>query len=55
LQIFSLQLLHQNIEFTVCGFFPINFSFIYSIIGTITTYVVILIQFQASLMESNER
>ncbi|XP_021942396.1 uncharacterized protein LOC110841299 [Zootermopsis nevadensis] len=45
LELFSLQLVHRKVEFTACGFFPINFSLLYSIVGAVTTYLVILIQF----------
>ncbi|XP_021920102.1 putative gustatory receptor 28a isoform X3 [Zootermopsis nevadensis] len=48
LQLFSLQLLHRKVQFTACGFFPLDFTLLYSIIGAVTTYLVILIQFQLS-------
>lgn len=43
---FSLQMLHQKVEFTACGFFPVDFSVLYMIIGAVTTYLVFLIQFE---------
>lgn len=43
---FSLQMIHQIIDFSACGFFPIDFSVLYMIIGAVTTYLVFLIQFE---------
>ncbi|KAJ9599233.1 hypothetical protein L9F63_010317 [Diploptera punctata] len=51
LQLFSLQLLHRKVQFTACGFFPLDFTLLYSIIGAVTTYLVILIQFQLTLSD----
>ncbi|KAJ9599792.1 hypothetical protein L9F63_026359, partial [Diploptera punctata] len=48
LELFSLQISHQKIRFTACGFFPLDFTLLYSIIGAVTTYVVILVQFEMS-------
>lgn len=45
---FSLQLLHQKIQFTAFGFFNIDFTLLYTTIASITTYLVILIQFYIS-------
>ncbi|XP_077300776.1 putative gustatory receptor 28b [Arctopsyche grandis] len=45
-EMFSLQMLHQKVEFTACGFFPVDFSVLYMIIGAVTTYLVFLIQFE---------
>ncbi|KAJ9599140.1 hypothetical protein L9F63_010408, partial [Diploptera punctata] len=49
LQLFSLQLLHRKVQFTACGFFPLDFTLLYSIIGAVTTYLVILIQFHLTI------
>ncbi|KAJ9599108.1 hypothetical protein L9F63_010376 [Diploptera punctata] len=46
LELFSLQLLHRKVQFTACGFFPLDFTLLYSIVGAVTTYLIILIQFQ---------
>ncbi|XP_017465630.1 PREDICTED: putative gustatory receptor 98b [Rhagoletis zephyria] len=46
LQEYSLQLMHQQMLFTCGGFFEINLKNFGAIILTITTYVVILIQFK---------
>nr|QHN69202.1 gustatory receptor 4 [Sirex noctilio] len=48
---FSLQLIHENVTFTACGFFDIDFRMLCSIIGTVTTYLVILIQMDLSRIE----
>ncbi|XP_067005900.1 gustatory receptor for sugar taste 43a-like [Anabrus simplex] len=48
LETFALQLIHQRVEFSACGFYTLNFPLIASIAGSVTTYLVILIQFQAS-------
>ncbi|KAJ9599139.1 hypothetical protein L9F63_010407, partial [Diploptera punctata] len=53
LQLFSLQLLHRKVQFTACGFFPLDFTLLYSIIGAVTTYLVILIQFQLTFNDKN--
>ncbi|XP_028981810.1 uncharacterized protein LOC107036263 [Diachasma alloeum] len=45
----SLQLHHQKMEFSGAGLFPINSSLLQTMIGTMTTSLVILIQFQPSL------
>ncbi|XP_043285602.1 gustatory receptor for bitter taste 66a-like [Venturia canescens] len=46
---FSLQLHHQKLEFTACGLFPLDSSLLQMMVGKITTYLVILIQFQSNL------
>ncbi|XP_065162094.1 putative gustatory receptor 2a [Atheta coriaria] len=42
---FSLQVLHQNIEFSAGDFFTINFTLIFAIICAFTNYLIILMQF----------
>lgn len=54
LRLFSLQLLHRKVKFTACGFFPLDFTLLYSIVGAVTTYLVILIQFQLSLPKADQ-
>ncbi|XP_043284463.1 putative gustatory receptor 28b [Venturia canescens] len=49
LKSFSLQLHHQKLEFTAGGFFPINSELLQTMAAKITTYLVILIQFQPKL------
>lgn len=41
----SLKLLNQHLNFTACGFFDLDMETIYSISGAITSYLIILIQF----------
>ncbi|KAL0107953.1 hypothetical protein PUN28_014896 [Cardiocondyla obscurior] len=43
---FSLQLLHRKIQFTANGYFVLDNSFLHSLIGTVVTYLVILVQFK---------
>ncbi|CAL1688435.1 unnamed protein product [Lasius platythorax] len=43
---FSLQILHRKIQFTANGYFTLDNSFLHSLIGTVATYLVILVQFQ---------
>ncbi|XP_069669417.1 putative gustatory receptor 28b [Periplaneta americana] len=49
LEAFSKQLLFQKLSFSACGFFYLNRSVLCSIAGAVTTYLVILLQFQISL------
>ncbi|XP_072745373.1 gustatory receptor for sugar taste 43a-like [Anoplolepis gracilipes] len=46
LEIFLLQLIHRPLEFTACGLFTLDRTLLTSIVSTVTTYLVILIQFQ---------
>ncbi|KAG7212208.1 hypothetical protein KM043_012544 [Ampulex compressa] len=46
LEIFSLQILHRPLEFSACGLFALDRTLVTSIAGAVTTYLVILIQFQ---------
>ncbi|KAL2725478.1 putative gustatory receptor 28b [Vespula squamosa] len=41
---FMYQLIQNRLKFTVCGFYDLDHTVIYSAIGTITTYLVILLQ-----------
>ncbi|XP_059479287.1 putative gustatory receptor 28b [Neocloeon triangulifer] len=49
LKTFALQLSHRKVQFTAAGVMPLDFSLLYSFIGVVTTYLVILTQFGASL------
>ncbi|NP_001177454.1 gustatory receptor 37 [Nasonia vitripennis] len=49
LNFFSNYLLHKNVSFTVYGLFSLDESLLMSITGSITTYIVILLQFQSSV------
>ncbi|XP_034948469.1 gustatory receptor for sugar taste 43a-like [Chelonus insularis] len=46
LEIFSLQLLHRPLNFSACGLFSLDRALVTSMAGAVTTYLVILIQFQ---------
>lgn len=41
----SLKLLNHHLNFTACGFFDLDMATIYAISGAITSYLIILIQF----------
>ncbi|XP_046751500.1 gustatory receptor for bitter taste 66a-like [Diprion similis] len=40
----SVQILQNPVRFDVCGFFIMNHTFIQAVIGSVTTYLIILIQ-----------
>ncbi|XP_022912983.2 putative gustatory receptor 28b [Onthophagus taurus] len=48
IEMFSLQIVNEKLEYTAAGFFIIDYSLLFSIIGGITTYLIILIQFSAN-------
>nr|WGC54965.1 gustatory receptor 7 [Psyttalia incisi] len=48
LELFSLQLLHRPLDFTACGLFSLDRALVTSMAGAVTTYLVILIQFQTA-------
>ncbi|XP_068895044.1 putative gustatory receptor 28b [Tenebrio molitor] len=52
MEMFSLQIANEEVEFNAAGFFPINFTLLFSIIGGVTTYMIILIQLSATLSEN---
>ncbi|XP_044746569.1 putative gustatory receptor 2a isoform X2 [Coccinella septempunctata] len=43
---FSFQILNEEVAFSGAGFFEINYCLLFSIIGGVTTYTIILIQLQ---------
>ncbi|XP_045482108.1 putative gustatory receptor 28b [Harmonia axyridis] len=51
-QTYSLQMLHQKIEFSAMGYFVIDYTLSYSIVGAVTTYLVIFIQFDQGSRKS---
>nr|XP_018899658.1 PREDICTED: putative gustatory receptor 28b [Bemisia tabaci] len=53
LQLFSLQLIHEKVNFTACGFFPLDLSVLFNTISSVVTYLIILIQLQISTQESS--
>ncbi|CAH1397693.1 unnamed protein product [Nezara viridula] len=36
----------REVQFTACGFFPINYTLVHSMVAAVTTYLVILVQFE---------
>ncbi|XP_033223109.1 gustatory receptor for sugar taste 43a-like [Belonocnema kinseyi] len=54
LEIFSLQMLHRPLEFSACGLFIMDRTLVTSIAGAVTTYLVILIQFQSGDDDDNQ-
>ncbi|CAD6240592.1 GSCOCT00008863001.2-RA-CDS [Cotesia congregata] len=46
LEIFSLQILHRPLHFTACGLFSLDRALVTSMASAVTTYLVILLQFQ---------
>jgi gustatory receptor len=46
LQLFSIQLLNNKVEFSAGGYFPVNLSLAYSMVGAATTYIIILFEFK---------
>ncbi|KAF7270275.1 hypothetical protein GWI33_016740 [Rhynchophorus ferrugineus] len=49
----SIKFLHQKLILSVVGLFKINFTVIYSMSGTLITYLVIFIQYDLSLRHQN--
>ncbi|XP_044257185.1 putative gustatory receptor 2a [Tribolium madens] len=45
INLFSLQLAHQKLEFSACGFFLINGTLLHTIVGAVTVYLIMFIQF----------
>jgi hypothetical protein len=43
-ELFSIQLSNNKIEFSACGFFSINFKLVRNLVYTVTTYTIVLIQ-----------
>ncbi|XP_055632527.1 putative gustatory receptor 28b [Toxorhynchites rutilus septentrionalis] len=46
IELFSLEMLHHNYKIEVYGLCTIDFTLIYSIVATMTTYLIVLIQFE---------
>ncbi|EJY57599.1 AAEL017446-PA, partial [Aedes aegypti] len=45
-EMFLIQLMHHPIKFTACGMFTLDYSVLFSIITSATSYLIILIQFE---------
>lgn len=48
IEMFSLQIANEQVEFNAAGFFPINYSLLFSIFSGVTTYIIILIQLSST-------
>ncbi|KAG8237184.1 Gustatory receptor 7a [Ladona fulva] len=48
LRLFALQLLHTPFRSSACGFFPLDLTLFTSMMATVVTYLVILVQFKSS-------
>ncbi|KAK3924407.1 Gustatory receptor for sugar taste 43a [Frankliniella fusca] len=47
LETFSIQLLHHRVNFNACGLFELGLPLVVSILGAVTTYLVVLLQLKA--------
>uniref|UniRef100_A0A1B0GI15 Gustatory receptor n=1 Tax=Lutzomyia longipalpis TaxID=7200 RepID=A0A1B0GI15_LUTLO len=48
----SLKLLNHHLNFTACGFFDLDMTTVYAITGAITSYLIILIQFNLAAQKT---
>ncbi|XP_034240979.1 gustatory receptor for sugar taste 43a-like [Thrips palmi] len=48
LESFSIQLLHHKVNFNACGLFELGLPLVVSILGAVTTYLVVLLQLKGS-------
>ncbi|KAL1375476.1 hypothetical protein pipiens_004655 [Culex pipiens pipiens] len=48
IEMFTIELLHQPYSIENCGMFKVDFTLMYSMVATITSYLIIMIQFQLS-------
>jgi hypothetical protein len=44
LELFTTQLVNNKIEFTAYGFFTVNFKLLRTLVYTVTTYIILLVQ-----------
>ncbi|KAL0271457.1 UNVERIFIED_CONTAM: hypothetical protein PYX00_008545 [Menopon gallinae] len=54
-EILSIQFIHRNGEFNACGFYKIDFSFLLSMISSVITYIIIIIQFESAVTSIVEK
>ncbi|XP_039430437.1 uncharacterized protein LOC120413595 [Culex pipiens pallens] len=52
-KLLSLQLLQQRVDFTACGLFSIDHGLIFNMVGSVTTYILILLQFDIAQNKSD--
>ncbi|CAH1373076.1 unnamed protein product [Tenebrio molitor] len=45
IELFDLRLKRRNSTFSVCGLFPLNCTFIYTMIAGMASYMIYLVQF----------
>ncbi|XP_053670814.1 gustatory receptor for bitter taste 66a-like [Anopheles nili] len=43
---FTIELLHQDFEISNCGLYTVDYSLMFSMIATIMSYLIVLVQFQ---------
>ncbi|KAF5282786.1 hypothetical protein FQR65_LT02783 [Abscondita terminalis] len=48
IEIYSLQMYHNRLKFYVCGLFPLDYTLLHTIVAGVTTYLVILVQFNTA-------
>jgi len=51
----SLKLLNHHLNFTACGFFDLDMTTVYAITGAITSYLIILIQFNLAALNTKPK
>ncbi|XP_044264740.1 putative gustatory receptor 28b [Tribolium madens] len=52
IDMFSQQIESHKISFTAAGFFPIDHTLLFTIVGGVTTYFIIMIQLSSSLLSN---
>ncbi|XP_038112278.1 putative gustatory receptor 2a [Culex quinquefasciatus] len=52
-KLLSLQLLQQRVDFTACGLFSIDHGLMFNMVGSVTTYILILLQFDIAQNKSD--
>ncbi|KAK4879537.1 hypothetical protein RN001_007683 [Aquatica leii] len=48
IEMYSLQMYHNRLKFYVCGLFPLDYTLLHTIVAGVTTYLVILVQFNTA-------
>ncbi|XP_022904943.2 putative gustatory receptor 28b [Onthophagus taurus] len=52
IEMYSLQMYHNRLQFDVCGLFSLDYTLLYTIVASVTTHLVILIQFNSGQHQS---
>lgn len=55
MEMFSIQLLNQDLDITAYGLFKIDYTLILSVVASTTSYLIILNQFQLAKSKSEYR